>query len=326
MSDKPENPAINTNEWGRSLIEELARESLKERRARRRWRIFFMLVFLGLIAFAMVQCSTHRQQGPGADGTSYVASISIRGVIGSEPERVNADKVIKSMRRAFADPHATAVILRINSPGGSPVQAGVIVDEMRRLRRNNPDKALYAVIEELGASAAYYVAAAADRVYVDKASLVGSIGVVLGNFGLQELARKLGIENRTMTAGKNKAFLDPFSPLTAEQKAHAQTMLDEIHRQFIAVVKEGRGQRLKETPEMFSGLVWTGERSVELGLADGLGSVDSVARDVADSEEVVDFTEYTPFEQWARQLGAVATDVFWNQLESESVTRSSSLR
>lgn len=306
-----------TPDWGRNLIEELARESLKERRARRRWRIFFGLLFFGLVAFAVTQCSgggSGTGPGPGK-GAPYVASIDIKGVIADEPEAVSADKVIRAMRRAFDDPKSLAVILRISSPGGSPVQAGIIVDEMRRLRRQNPEKALYAVIEEMGLSGGYYIAAAADRIYVDKASLVGSIGVILNNFGVQELFQKLGIENRTMTAGRNKAFLSPFESLSPEQKAHVQSMLDEIHAQFIAVVKEGRGQRLKETPDMFSGLIWTGERGVELGLADGLGTVDSVARDVVDTEQVVDFTEYSPWELWMRQVGGAVSGAFFSQMQ-----------
>lgn len=325
MSDKVGSLAHNSGDWGRELIEELARESLKERRARRRWRIFFMLVFFGLIAFSVLQCSGERG-GPGGEGGPYVASIEIDGVIAQEAEAVRADRVIKSLRRAFADPRSVAVVLRINSPGGSPVQAGTIVDEMRRLRRNNPEKPLYAVIEEMGLSGGYYIAAAADSIYVDKASLVGSIGVILGNFGLQELAAKLGIENRTMTAGRNKAFLNPFAPLSPEQAAHAQQMLDEIHQQFIAVVKEGRGQRLKESPEIFSGLFWTGEHSVRLGLADGLGTVDSVARDVAGTERVVDFTEYSPLKLWARELGAAVSAAVWHRFEAEQLSAATTLR
>lgn len=311
------NPSSSLSpDWGRNLVEELARESLKERRARRRWRIFFLLLFFGLVAFSIVQCSGGG--GPsGGKADAYVAQIDIKGVIADHPEAVSAEKVNTAMRRAFDDPRTLAVILRINSPGGSPVQAGIIVDEMRRLRRNNPEKALYAVVEEMGLSGGYYIAAAADRIYVDKASLVGSIGVIISNFGVQELMNKLGVENRTFTAGKNKAFLNPFEPVSPEQKAHTQAMLNEIHQQFIEVVKEGRGQRLKETPDMFSGLFWTGERSIELGLVDGLGTVRSVARDVADTEEVVDFTEYSPFELWMRQVGAAVSAGVWGHLQAQ---------
>lgn len=314
------NPSSSLSpDWGRNLIEELARESLKERRARRRWRIFFLLLFFGLVAFSMVQCSGGGVGSSSAGkAESYVAQIDINGELADHPEAVSAEKVNAAMRRAFADPKTLAVILRINSPGGSPVQAGIIVDEMRRLRRNNPEKALYAVVEEMGLSGGYYIAAAADRIYVDKASMVGSIGVTTRNlFGVEELMKKLGIEDRTITAGKNKAFLSPFEPLSPEHKAHLQAVLDEIHQQFIEVVKEGRGQRLKETPDMFSGLLWSGERSIELGLVDGLGTVRSVARDVVDTEEVVDFTEYSPFELWMRQVGAAVSAGVWGHLQAQ---------
>ncbi|WWT74061.1 S49 family peptidase [Lautropia mirabilis] len=249
---------------------------------------------------------------------SYVASINIEGVIvgGSGEEGVSADRVNKALRRAFADPRAVGVVLRINSPGGSPVQSGMIVDEMRRQRRLHPEKPLHAVIEEIGASGGYYIAAAADNIYVDKASIVGSIGVLLSNYGVQDTLKMLGIERRTQTAGKNKAFMDPTAPMSAEQKAHAQAMLDEVHRQFIDVVKQGRGQRLKETPETFSGLFWTGERSIQLGLADGLGSVDSVARDVLNTENVVDFSEYSRWQMLAGQFGAEAFGGFWKQVQT----------
>ena len=192
----------------------------------------------------------------------------------------------------------------------------MIVDEMRRQRRLHPEKPLHAVIEEIGASGGYYIAAAADNIYVDKASIVGSIGVLLSNYGVQDTLKMLGIERRTQTAGKNKAFMDPTAPMSAEQKAHAQAMLDEVHRQFIDVVKQGRGQRLKETPETFSGLFWTGERSIQLGLADGLGSVDSVARDVLNTENVVDFSEYSRWQMLARQFGASAFGGFWKQVQT----------
>ena len=192
----------------------------------------------------------------------------------------------------------------------------MIVDEMRRQRRLHPEKPLHAVIEEIGASGGYYIAAAADNIYVDKASIVGSIGVLLSNYGVQDTLKMLGIERRTQTAGKNKAFMDPTAPMSAEQKAHAQAMLDEVHRQFIDVVKQGRGQRLKETPETFSGLFWTGERSIQLGLADGLGSVDSVARDVLNTENVVDFSEYSRWQMLARQFGAEAFGGFWKQVQT----------
>ena len=314
--------ALGTAEWGRGFVEELARESLKERRAKRRWRVFLWLTFFVLVGFSVQRCTqvdAGQQGGNDAKPAHFVASISVEGPIaggGGNEEVVSATRVNRALRRAFDDQRVVGVILRINSPGGSPVQAGAIVDEIRRLRRKHPDKPVHAVIEEMGASAAYYIASAADNIYVDKASLVGSIGAILSNYGIQDAMNKLGIERRTQTAGKNKAILDPTAPITPEQKAHLQSILDNIHRQFISAVKEGRGQRLKESPDMFSGLVWTGERSIALGLADGLGSVDSVARDVLNTEAVIDYSDYSPLQKFFRQLGADTAGGAWQQLES----------
>jgi protease-4 len=211
------------------------------------------------------------------------------GEIGSETE-ASAENVMSSMRLALEDSGSQALVLLINSPGGSPVQAGLINDEIVRLRALH-NKPIYAVVEESCASAAYYIAAAADQIFVDKASIVGSIGVLMDGFGFTELMNKLGVERRLMTAGANKGFLDPFSPQTEPQRKHAQAMLDQIHKQFIEVVKKGRGDRLKETPEMFSGLFWSGQQAVDLGLADSLGSLDGVARDVVKAPDVIDYTQ-----------------------------------
>jgi protease-4 len=219
----------------------------------------------------------------------HTAMVSIVGEIGSETP-ASAENVMSSMRLALEDSGSQALILLINSPGGSPVQAGLINDEITRLRALH-NKPIYAVVEESCASAAYYIAAAADRIYVDKASIVGSIGVLMDGFGFTGLMEKLGVERRLMTAGVNKGFLDPFSPQTDPQRKHAQAMLDQIHNQFIEVVKKGRGDRLKETPEMFSGLFWSGQQAVDLGLADSLGSLDVVARDVVKAPDVVDYTQ-----------------------------------
>jgi protease-4 len=215
--------------------------------------------------------------------------VSIVGEIGSETE-ASAENVMSSMRLALEDSGSQALVLLINSPGGSPVQAGLINDEIVRLRVLH-NKPIYAVVEESCASAAYYIAAATDQIYVDKASIVGSIGVLMDGFGFTELMNKLGVERRLMTAGANKGFLDPFSPQTEPQRKHAQAMLDQIHTQFIEVVKKGRGDRLKETPEMFSGLFWSGQQAVDLGLADSLGSLDGVAREVVKAPDVIDYTQ-----------------------------------
>lgn len=325
MAEQNDRTTLGTAEWGRGFVEELARETLKEKRAKRRWRIFLWLVFFALVGFSVQRCTqvgAGQQGGEDAGPAHFVASISIEGALASgtaNEEVVSAERVNRALRRAFDDKRVVGVILRINSPGGSSVQAGAIVDEIRRLRRKHPDKPVHAVIDEVGASAAYYVASAADNIYVNKASIVGSIGVILGRngvYGVEEAMKKLGIERRTLTAGKNKALFDPTAPFTPEQKAHVQSMLDELHRQFITVVKEGRGQRLKESPDMFSGLVWTGERSIALGLADGLGSVDSVARDVLNTEAVIDYSDYSPLQKFFRQIGAEAMGGAWQQLES----------
>jgi len=222
----------------------------------------------------------------------------------SPDSKASADKINKALNRAFKDSGTQGVVLRINSPGGSPVQSGYINDEMRRLRAKYPDKPLYVVVQDLCASGGYYVASAADRIYVDKASLVGSIGVIISSFGFVDTMKKLGVERRAYTAGDNKDFLDPFVPENPQHRAHAQKMLDEIHQQFIRTVRQGRGQRLKETPDVFSGLVWTGEKSVELGLADGLGSAEYVAREVFKAEKIVDYTvEENYFEALSKRLG-----------------------
>jgi len=219
----------------------------------------------------------------------HTALVDLQGVIAAD--KTSADSVIDSLQSAFEDKKTKGVILRINSPGGSPVQAGQIHDEIKRLRGLHPDIPLYVVVDDICASGGYYVAAGADKIFVDKASIVGSIGVLMDGFGFTQAMQKLGVERRLLTAGENKGFLDPFSPADPRQEAYARQMLEEIHGQFINVVKEGRGKRLKETPGMFSGLVWSGERSIQLGLADGLGSVESVARDVIKAKDIVDFTQ-----------------------------------
>jgi protease-4 len=221
----------------------------------------------------------------------HTALIEIDGAIDDEGSGA-ADTVIPSLNKAFADAGSAAVVLRINSPGGSPVQAGIIVDEIQRLKKGYPNKPLYVVVDEICASGGYYIAAAADKIYVNKASIVGSVGVLMDGFGFTGLMDKLGVERRLLTAGENKGFLDPFSPQSDKQKQHALTMLNEIHEQFISVVRAGRGKRLKENPEIFSGLYWTGAKAVDMGLADGFGTVDTVARDVVKAEDIIDYTAH----------------------------------
>jgi protease-4 len=288
--------------WERATLEKLAFAALAEQRAARRWTVFWRLMWLLLVG-AVLWMVFRSDAGVASVSTPHTALIEIRGEIAAGAE-ASADNVVTSLNAAFEDAGAQAVVLLIDSPGGSPVQAGIINDEITRLKALH-NKKVYAVVEETCASAAYYIAAAADNIYVDKASLVGSIGVLMDGFGFTGLMDKLGVERRLMTAGANKAMLDPFSPQDAEQTAYIQSMLGEIHSQFITVVRAGRGDRLKETPDTFSGLVWSGQKAIALGLVDGLGSLDYVAREVVKAEEVVDYTQRENLGmRLARQLGA----------------------
>ena len=279
-----------------SSLEKIARELLRQQRTDRRWRVFFRLAWFGLVV-AVVWALFTTRVAPTAPTTPHTALVEVRGEIALESD-ANAESIVAGLKSAFEDQGALAVVLRINSPGGSPVQAGIVYDELRRLKDKHKKK-VYAVVEESAASGAYYVAVAADEIYVDKASIVGSIGVLMDGFGFDKVMDKVGVERRLITAGSNKGLLDPFSPLRPEQRAHVQAMIDQIHRQFIDIVKQGRGERLKETPETFSGLFWTGEEAVKMGLADGLGNLDYVAREVIKAEEVID---YTPKENVAERL------------------------
>jgi protease-4 len=280
------NPVDET--WARKTLVDLAFANLKEQQSQRRWKMSMRLAWLLFLGFVVWQVFSLNSP---ATQTSFphTALVTIQGEIGPDTE-ASAENVMSSMRTALEDPGSQALILLINSPGGSPVQAGLINDEVTRLRALH-NKPIYAVVEESCASAAYYIAAAADQIYVDKASLVGSIGVLMDGFGFTELMNKLGVERRLMTAGENKGFLDPFSPQTEPQRQHAQAMLNQIHTQFIDVVKKGRGDRLKETPELYSGLFWSGQQAVDLGLADSLGSIDGVAREVVKAPDVIDYTQ-----------------------------------
>lgn len=275
--------------WERDMLEKLAFATLNEQRARRRWNIFFRLLTLGVIVFGLWMAFSVGKTGDEVVGP-HTALIEIDGTIESGTTG-SADSIIPALNRAYSDSQSVGIILRINSPGGSPVQAGMINDEIIRLRKEYPNKPLYVVVEEICASGGYYIAVAADKVFVNKASIVGSIGVLMEGFGFTELMDKIGIERRLMTAGENKGFMDPFSPQSSKQKDYAQEMLNEIHQQFIDVVRQGRGARLKETPETFSGLFWSGAKAVDIGLADGFGTVDTVARDELKAEDIVDYTQ-----------------------------------
>ena len=288
--------------WERETLQKLAFAALNEQKANRRWRMFNRLFWLLLIG-GIAWLAFGRADQASRSTSDHTAVVEIRGEIAAGSD-ASAEQIVAAMNQAMDDKGSRALVLVINSPGGSPVQAGMINDEIVRLKKLH-DKPVYAVVEDTCASAAYYIAAAADRIYVDKASIVGSIGVLMDGFGFTGLMEKLGVERRLMTAGANKGFLDPFSPQTDSQRAYAQTMLDQIHAQFIAVVKSGRGDRLKETPETFSGLFWTGQQAVEMGLADGFGTLDSVARDVVKETDIVDYTRHENVaEKLARRFGA----------------------
>ena len=276
------------NRWERDVIEKTLLAAVTEQRRARRWGIFFKLLGFGYLTLLLLSLAGWLDDGNLSMVGRHTALVELSGTLASNA--VNADDIITGLQDAFDDKDTAGVILRINSPGGSPVQAGRIYDEMMRLRRKHPHVPLYVVVDDICASGGYYVASAAERIYVDKASLVGSIGVIMDGFGFTGSMQKLGVDRRLLISGANKAFLDPFSPANPRQQAYAQSMLDEIHQQFIHAVREGRGARLKETPDMFSGLIWTGAQSVQLGLADGFGSVDSVARDVIHAEKLVDYT------------------------------------
>ena len=291
-----------TLHWEREAIEKLLMADLRERRAARRWRIFRSLVWM-LLFGALIWLLVADMLPTSKTTVAHTAMVTIKGEIADTGE-ASAEYVLPALRSALEDDGAQALVLLINSPGGSPVQAGLINDEIRRLRALHK-KPIYAVVEETCASAAYYIASAADKIYVNKASIVGSIGVLMDGFGFTGTMEKLGVERRLLTAGANKGFLDPFSPQSETQKQYAQVMLDQIHQQFIAVVKQGRGDRLKPNPEMFSGLFWTGEQAVQMGLADGLGSLDSVARDVVKAEKLIDYTNKENIaERVAKRFGA----------------------
>jgi protease IV len=285
-----------------SAVERFARDYLNDRRSERRWRVFFRLAWLGaflLIAYASLNARNHASAPSGP----HTALVELRGEIASDTE-ASAENLVSALKSAFEDEGAQAVVLRINSPGGSPVQAGIVNDEIRRLKALHKKK-LYAVVEESCASGAYYIAVAADEIYADKASIVGSIGVLMDGFGFTGAMEKLGVERRLMTAGENKGIGDPFSPMSDKKKAYTQAMLDQIHQQFITVVKEGRGKRLKLGPDTFSGLYWNGEQALAQGLIDHLGNLDYVAREVIKAEEVIDYTpKDNVAERLAKRFGA----------------------
>jgi protease IV len=301
MNQDPQDPGTAAA-LNQQLVTEFARAYLAEQRRQARWRWIWRLMWVG-VAGAMVWTAMQEMPETPGESSPHTALVEVRGEIGLEAE-ANADNLNTALKSAFEDKGALAVVVRLNSPGGSPVQAGLINDEIRRLKALHKKK-VYAVCEEMCASAAYYIAAAADDIYVDKASVVGSIGVLMDGFGFTTAMEKFGVERRLMTAGANKGMLDPFSPRNPDQDAKAQTMLDQIHQQFIKVVRDGRGKRLKETEDTFSGLFWNGEEAVRQGLADHLGGLEYVAREVVKAEDVIDYTvEENIAERLAKRFGA----------------------
>ncbi len=300
MSDNDLNSKQN---WEKDTINDLLFASVKEQRRTRRWNLAFRF-FIVLYLISVFVAFEFDNKSAAAELNSHTALIEISGVIAAGNE-ASADNIVTALRKAFKNEKAAGIILRINSPGGSPVQSGYINDEIVRLRAKYPEKPLYAVIVDICASGGYYIAAAADSIYADKASLVGSIGVIMNGFGFTEAMKKVGVERRLLTAGEHKGFLDPFSPINQEEVVHTKKMLADIHKQFIDVVKNGRGDRLADDEKLFSGYIWSGEKSLELGLIDGLGSSSYVAREVIGEEKLVDYTIKPSFaDRFADRLGA----------------------
>lgn len=287
--DNTPSPASPPPQPPYSALEKLAQQLLSEQRASRRWRMFFRAVSL-LVVLAGIVLLFDTYWGGKPPSARHTALVEITGQIDSDSSSASVDSILPALQQAFGDQGSVGVVLRMNSPGGSPVQSAIVNDEIMRLRALHPDKPVVAVVEDVCASGCYYIAAAANQIYVSQGSVVGSIGVLMSSFGFTGLMNKLGVERRLMTAGENKAMMDPFRPQDPKHRAFTQAMLDEIHQQFIAAVKAGRGDRLAKSPEIFSGLFWTGSRAIKLGLADGLGTVDSVARDVFKAEDVIDYT------------------------------------
>ncbi|MFC0665366.1 S49 family peptidase [Azotobacter chroococcum] len=306
MADEWKAPPEGGDEKSWKLLEKTLLATVEERRRARRWGIFFKLLGFTYLLVLLAMFSPALSLKEAARTGDHTALVEVRGMI-ADDESASADNIVGSLRAAFKDKHTKGVVLRINSPGGSPVQSGYIYDEIRRLRAAHPDTRLYAVITDLGASGAYYIASAADAIYADKASLVGSIGVTAASFGFVEAMGRLGVERRVYTAGEHKAFLDPFQPQKEGEVRFWREVLEVTHRQFIDSVKQGRGERLrdKDHPELFSGLVWSGEQALQLGLVDALGSASHVAREVVGAENLVDFTvRETPFDRFAKKLGS----------------------
>jgi protease-4 len=313
-NNNPESEQPNSNEWERKVIQDLAFAALNEQRKTRRWGYVFKgFIVLYLVALLIIAMPEQHQSNVNAEHT---ALVEIQGVIAASSD-ANADTIVTGIRNAFDDEQAQGLILRLNTPGGSPVQAGIINDEIKRLKQKRPDFPVYAVIQDICASGGYYIAVAADEIYADKASIVGSIGVRMDSFGFTEAMQKLGVERRLLTAGEHKGFLDPFLPVQPGDVTHVKGMLDNIHQQFISVVKEGRGDKLKPDPKLFSGLVWSGEQAIPLGLIDGLASTSKVARDIIGAEDIIDYTPRPSYlDKVAGKFGANIGEWIFQQSKS----------
>ena len=308
----------NDGHWERELVTKLATAALKEQRRARLWGIFFKLLTFAYVTVILL-LAVDWQSADVSGGKKHTAMVEVNGLIAPGAD-ASSEKITSALQAAFKDKNTQGVVVRINSPGGSPVQAQAIYDEMKRLRKKYPDIPLYAVVEDICASGGYFVAVGADQIYVGKASIVGSIGVLMNGFGFTGLMEKLGIERRLVTAGENKGMLDPFSPQDPKDTEHVKKLMGEIHQQFISVVREGRGKRLKDSPEIFSGLIWTGERSVDLGLADGFGSLEYVAREVIKAEDIRDYTISEGIaERFVRRFGAAAANSIVDALLRASI-------
>ncbi len=307
-SEKAKKPGPGDKDWERDVVNRLAFAALNEQRRARRWSVFFKSLFFVYLFVLFFYVPIEWGDTTISTG-KHTALIELDGVIAANSP-ANADMLVSGLRRAFKDKNTVGVILRINSPGGSPVQSGYVYDEIKRLRKKYPDIKLYAVVTDICASGGYYIASAADEIYADKASIVGSIGVLMDGFGFVDTMKKVGVERRLLTAGKHKGILDPFSPLKPSEVKHVQGLLDSIHQQFIDAVKAGRGDRLADDPQLFSGLFWNGEEGVKLGLVDGLGSSSYVAREIIGEEKIVDYTTRPNyFDRFAERIGATMANV-----------------
>lgn len=296
-----------SEQWEKTIIEQLATDALKERRRSRRWGIFFKLLTFAYLTVLVLLLAPDEWDKTALKAKNHTAIVELEGVI-ADGEKASADNIVTGLRNAFKDKNTEAVILRINSPGGSPVQSSYINKEMHRLREKYPEIPLYAVVSDVCASGGYYVAVAADKIFVNESSVVGSIGVLISSFGFVDSLEKLGVERRLLTAGEHKGVMDPFSPMSEFDNQHLDRVLTELHQEFIDVVKKGRGERLKEDDQVFSGLFWSGKQSVEKGLTDDFGSASYVAREIVGVEDLVDFTEKEdPFERFAERMGAGAS-------------------